>query len=126
MYQQEWELLTVLNEHVIRQLCEWLHLDVGIQRASDLNVTGSSSQLLLEICLATNATDYIAGPSARDYLDESLFEAEGIRVQHAWYEQQSYPQSRSGQFVENLSVLDLLCNCGDRSESVVMSGARCE
>jgi hypothetical protein len=126
MYAQEWDLLTVLNEHVIRQLCAWLQLDVAIQRASDLNVSGSSSQLLLEICLATGATEYVAGPSARDYLDESLFDAEGIRVQHAWYEQQPYPQGGSEGFVESLSVIDLLFNCGDRSRDVVITGSRCE
>lgn len=126
MYAQEWDLLTVLNEHVIRQLCAWLQLDVAIHRASDLNVSGSSSQLLLEICLAAGATEYVAGPSARDYLDESLFEAEGIRVRHAWYEQQPYPQGGSDGFVESLSVIDLLFNCGDRSRDVVVGGSRCE
>jgi hypothetical protein len=125
MYTQEWDLLTVLNEHVIRQFCTWLGLDIAIQRASDLNVSGSSSQLLLEICRATGATEYIAGPSARDYLDESLFDAAGIRVRHAWYEQQPYPQGGSAAFVESLSMLDVLFNCGDRSRDVVVGGSRC-
>lgn len=126
MYAREWDSLTALNEHVIRHVCALLELDIGIQRASDLQVVGSSSQLLLDICLATGATEYVAGPSARGYLDESLFDAKGIRVRHGSYEQQAYPQPASNRFVERLSVIDLLFNCGERSRDVVIAGSRCE
>lgn len=126
MYARNWELLTLLNEHAIYQFRTWLQLDMGVQRASDLKVEGSSSQLLAEICTATGATEYVAGPSAQDYLDETLFEARGIRVRRAWYQQQPYPQAASDGFVENLSLIDMLFNCGSRSRDVVLAGSKCE
>lgn len=125
LYGREWDLLTPLNEHVIRQVCTWLQLDVSVQRASELDVGGSRSQLLLEICLATGAAEYVAGPSAHKYLDESLFEARGIGVCHASYEQQAYPQPASDHFEPSLSVIDLLFSCGDRSREIVIAGAKC-
>ena len=51
------------------------------------------------------------GPAARDYLDESLFDAAGITVEYMTYDYPEYPQPHSP-FEAGLSVLDLLFHTG--------------
>ena len=51
----------------------------SLVRASDLNVTGSKSELLANICREMGATKYISGPSGKDYLEMDYFE--GIEVE---------------------------------------------
>jgi hypothetical protein len=125
-YSQEWEHLAVLNEHLIHLMLDWLGMDIRVVRASDLGVAGSSSELLLAICKAVGADEYLAGPSSGEYLDESLLTEAGVGVLHARYEQQVYPQRGQDAFVGNLSTIDMLSNCGDDSLSIISRGARCE
>ena len=123
VYGEDWEYLTTLNEHVIRLMCSWLGLQQKLIRASDLKVTGSSSDLLLAICKAVDATEYLAGPSASDYLDESMFKAAGIEVSRARFEQVPYEQGGTQAFVGNLSAIDLLFNRGPASLEVISEGS---
>ena len=51
----------------------------NLVRASDLNVMGSKSELLANICREIGATKYISGPSGKDYLEMDYFE--GIEVE---------------------------------------------
>ena len=72
------------------------------------------------------ATEYVAGPSSTDYLDEDSLKTAGIQVRHAWFEQEPYDQRSSQVFMKNLSVIDLLFNCGELSRGVVNAGSRFE
>jgi hypothetical protein len=123
VYDEDWEYLTTLNEHMIRLMCGWLGLRPKLIRASDLEVGGSSSDLLLAICKAVDATEYLAGPSAGDYLDESIFETAGIGVAHARFEQEPYEQLGTREFVGNLSTIDLLFNRGPESLAIISKGS---
>ena len=70
------------------------------------------SERLLSICLAAGADTYVSGPAARAYLDESLFEDNGVEVQ--WFSYDGYPPYGQchGEFVHDVSVIDLLFNTG--------------
>ena len=70
------------------------------------------SERLLEICLAAGADVYVSGPAARAYLDVSLFEDNGVAVQ--WFSYDGYPEYEQchGEFVHDVSVIDLLFNTG--------------
>lgn len=57
-----------------------LNIKTPIVYASELNVEGSKSELLLNICLTTNATEYISGPSGKDYLDLNIFRQNNVKV----------------------------------------------
>jgi hypothetical protein len=50
-----------------------LHMDQKTIFASSLNVSGQKSELLANILKKVEATEYISGPSGRDYLDMSFF-----------------------------------------------------
>ena len=61
---------------------------------------------------------YIAGGGAHGYLDMRPFEVRQIRVEFQSYQHPVYPQMFEA-FEPNLSVLDLLFNCGDQSLDII-------
>jgi hypothetical protein len=82
-----------------------------IVHASELDVTGRGSELLLEICRVVGADVYLSGGFGRDYLDADVFGAAGIQLEFHDYRYPSYPQ-RYGEFIPYLSYLDVLFNFG--------------
>ncbi|MBL7044480.1 MAG: WbqC family protein [Pirellulaceae bacterium] len=79
--------------------------------ASELNVGQSRDEHLIEILLATGASSYLSGPSAKSYIRNELFAEHGITLEYMSYRYPEYPQ-RSNSFEHNVSVIDLLFNCG--------------
>lgn len=120
---KEWLLLAELNESIIRFLCNSLGIKTKIIRASELNPAGSSSELLLDVCRKTGADIYLAGQTAKEYLDESIFKDESIEVRYHRFEHPVYPQLSQTEFVSHLSTLDLLFNCGPESLEIIRQGS---
>ena len=80
---------------------------------------GKSSEKLLNLCQATGAKTYLSGISGRDYLDESIFTAAGIRIAYQDFRHPIYKQ-RSQPFEPCLTAFDLLFNEGtERARSIL-------
>lgn len=85
---------------------------IEYKRSSQLGIPGNSSQRVADICSLLNATQYITGHGAQDYLDHELFESRGIQVQYMSYGLKPYPQHSGNQFLPYVSALDCIANCG--------------
>jgi hypothetical protein len=70
---------------------------------------------LLLLLQRLGATDYISGPRAKSYLDADSYASSGIRVH--WKDYNHYPEypQLHGAYISNLSIVDLLMNCGERA-----------
>jgi hypothetical protein len=68
------EKLIDINMASIQWAFKKLDMNTKFVYASQLNVDGAKSELLVNLCKEVNATKYISGPSGREYLDMSLFE----------------------------------------------------
>jgi hypothetical protein len=123
IYTREWTYIADLNEALIREFMAILGISTPAVRASELGVTGNGSDLLLNITRRVNADVYLSGPSGRDYLDESLFDVAGIQVRYEEFHHPIYPQHQRSDFSSHLSTLDLLCNCGPDSLSIIRSSS---
>ncbi len=119
---RHWERLAELNEHIIRYCFAVLGVSTPIVRASDLDGQGASSKLLLDLCIKTNASAYLAGQLAGNYLNEAIFAARGIQVLHHHFAHPTYAQYKRDDFSSHLSALDLLMNCGTQSLEIIRSG----
>ncbi|NOL48023.1 MAG: WbqC family protein [Synechococcus sp. MIT S9220] len=95
-------------------LLEYLGITTPIVYSSTLDVSSTKSNLILDLCKMFNTTEYLSGPYGINYLDEDSFTANGISVSYHHYMQQSYPQG-TGNFIPNLSILDMIFNCGPNS-----------
>lgn len=116
-------LLCDYNIRIIRAFADKLDFHPEFVRSRDLPVGGLKSDLILDICKATQATTYIAGPSGRDYLNLQSFADCGIRVVFNDYHHPEYPQRRTETFVPYMSSVDLFMNVGfAEGRRVIMTG----
>ena len=74
------------------------------------------------MCKKMNASLYIFGILGKDYAELDKFDKAGIRVMFQNYTHPVYPQLW-GDFVSNLSIIDLLFNIGsEKASRAVMDG----
>jgi hypothetical protein len=83
--------------------------------SSDIaDLTGQKTDRLIQILKHVGATDYISGPSARDYLEQDKFDAAGITLEFMEYNYPEYPQLYPP-YDPAVTILDLLFMVGPES-----------
>jgi hypothetical protein len=101
------------NLAAIRTLAEWVGLDTAkILLASELDVSGRATDLLVSIVRAVGGTAYLVGGGAGGYQEDEKFHAAGIDLRLQRFQPLPYPQLRTTAFVPGLSIVDALMNCG--------------
>lgn len=103
--------LVDLNVAVIREVIVRLGIATRLVLASELDVTGSSTRLMLNLTQAVGGEVYLSGPTGRTYLEPELFAAEGVDLRYHRFEAFEYPQ-RHGDFAPGLSCFDYIGNAG--------------
>jgi len=117
---KKWENLVELNDFMLRWFLKELKILTNITSSSTLNLLKRKSQLIEEMCQKSGAKTYIFGEMGKNYADLSSFKSHGINIVFQEYNHPVYPQMH-GEFVSNLSILDLLFNCGEESRDILMS-----
>jgi hypothetical protein len=104
--------LSELNRRFIEAVCAYLRIDTVISDSRDYTLVEGKTERLADLCAQAGGTEYVSGPSARDYVDESVFERSGIQL--TWFDYAGYPEYPQlwGEFAHGVTVLDLLFNCG--------------
>jgi hypothetical protein len=115
--------LVDLCEVMLRRFISWLGISTIIRRASTMDLAGTKSELVLDMCKKLGADRYVFGALGANYADVATFKAAGVEPIFQSYRHPTYQQQWGGAFVPNLSVLDLLMNVGPRSLDV-LRGAR--
>lgn len=107
--------LSTINAHFIKAICQYLRISTQITSSLDYSATGEKTERLVDLCLKSKATEYISGPSAKSYIVEELFSRNNIKL--TWFDYNNYPLYPQlwGGFVHEVTVLDLLFNCGKDS-----------
>ena len=104
--------LSQINQRFLVAICEMLGIQTRIAWSSDYQLVEGRTERLVDLCRQAGAKRYLSGPSARAYLDESLFAAAGIEVVYMDYTgYPEYPQSHPP-FEHRVTVLDLLFHTG--------------
>ena len=120
-YLARFEKLIELNRAIIDYLLRQLKIDAQIKLLSELGIQSAGNQMLVEICQKLGASTYVAQVAAAKYLNPILFDQAGIKLQFFKSPTLVYPQLW-GAFVSNLSILDLLFNCGPRAHNILTAG----
>ena len=120
VFTKKWTYLAELNEHMLRWFLEKLEINVEFLKASDFDFIGTKSDLVFDMCKKMNASTYIFGKLGEDYAEIDDFKNAGINVVFQNYIHPTYKQLHKD-FIPNLSVLDLLFNCGPNSNEIIMS-----
>ena len=116
IYQYDWEYLSELNKAFLELILKWMNIKTKIILSSNLKSSGKGSELILNICKELGATKYISGMGGRNYLELDSFESEGIDIQfsEAKLAKNHYQNHASIGFLNDLSVIDLIFNCGNK------------
>lgn len=128
-YQMYCDKIKKMYDNKISNLCDFniaftlliseiLGIKTKCIRSSDLNTNGSQSEKLIQICKKLEITHYLSGPSAADYIDDNKFKREKIEVTYHEYLYTTYHQLY-GDFEHNVTILDLIFNCGEESSKYI-------
>jgi len=119
-------LLEDANVAIIRVLCTLLGITSQFVFSSKLNLgeepTGKTERVV-NLCRRAGLTALYDALGAKVFLESAPFEKAAITVEFQNYVHPNYRQL-FGEFLPNMSVIDLLFNEGDRSLSVLRSGRR--
>jgi hypothetical protein len=111
--------LAALNTALIKAVAAYLGLSPTFHTASDIGVTSTSTQRLVDLIGAVGGTAYISGQGGTNYQDPALFEAAGIDLQVHKYAPLPYTQIFADEFVPGLSVVDALFNLGQDARDLL-------
>jgi len=108
-------------------LCIYLARELGIHntqfcRSSELiGIEGTKTDRLISILKSVNATNYISGPSAKDYIETEKFVASGLSIEYMSYDYPIYPQLYPP-FETQVSIIDLLFMTGPEALKYIIPG----
>lgn len=119
---KDWILMADFNKELINAICNFMEIKTKIVEASSLDVSGSSTDLLIDIIKKVGGTIYLSGRGGMKYQDEEKFKDNRIELIYTDFKHPIYPQLW-GEFIEGLSIVDLLFNCGEGSINYLINAS---
>ena len=110
---QDYEFLWELNTKLIKDIAKGFSFKTKIVLAStefDSNLSGNARNI--DQCVRLGANVYYSGIGGKAYNDEMAYADKGIKLVYTDYKPVRYNQYHRKDFIENLSVLDYIMNCG--------------
>lgn len=117
---KKYRTISELNVAAMALLAASLGITTPIRMSSDYAAGGRKEERVLAILEACGATAYLSGPAAKSYIDPGNFARRGIALEYKSYDYPEYRQLH-GPFEPQVTVLDLLFNCGPQSREYLKS-----
>ena len=102
------------NYTAISSICQKIGLDSSkIRWSSNVSHEGLSNAMLASLTKNVGGSVYLTGTGgASDYLQESVFEDQGLQLESQRFDHPIYAQENSDKFVAGLSIIDALMSVG--------------
>ena len=113
------ENLSSINIKIITEICKILKINLDYDLSSHLKIFNFKKEnLILEILKEENADVYLSNLGSKNYVHESFFEKNKIKVKYNEFIHPKYFQNTTDKldFLPNLSVIDLLMNYDNPSD----------
>ena len=109
------ETISDLNFKFISVICDYLEIKTKVSMSWDYDLVEGKTEKLASLCKQAKASEYVSGPAAKSYVDETVFTDLDIEV--TWFNYEDYPEYQQlwGEFTHGVTILDLLFNCGKDS-----------
>jgi len=122
-YSREWSMLNEFNIELLTTMLRWMNIQTPVRRSSQMSATGVASELVLNLCREAGATHYLSGMGGKNYLEPKSFNQAGVDLV---YLPATLPDSYAQLFpkvgfMNHLSALDIIFNCGDTWRSYLPS-----
>lgn len=113
--------LSNINYRFLVAICKILGIETKISWSSDYRLVEGKTERLIDLCKQANATEYISGPAAKDYIDKNMFRDENITLRYMDYS--GYPEYRQFHppFVHEVSIIDLIFHGGPHATGFMKS-----
>ncbi len=116
IYQKNKVFLVDFNKKFIALFSDWMDLNCEFVFASELGISikgiDDPTSKLIELVKFVGGTHYLSGISGTKYLKKEQFQENNIYLEYQIFEHPKYFQF--GEFIPNLSVLDILMNQGGK------------
>lgn len=114
--------ISQLNHRFIKVICEYLGITTAITSSSDYRLADGKTERLADLCIQSGSSEYISGPSAKNYIDEQVFSDKGVKL--TWFDYSGYPEYPQlwGEFTHGVAILDLLFNVGKDAATYMKQG----
>lgn len=116
------ERLDRFNAKIIMDITEKLGFDTQFLWSDSMGLTDRSTERLIDIIKCCGGDCYFSGTGGANYQDEIRYRQEGIALMYTDFIYPEYTQRWNG-FEKNLSILDLLFNCGYKESAKIISEA---
>jgi hypothetical protein len=113
--------LSQINYRFLSAICKILGITTRISWSMDYRLIEGKTEKLIDLCNQAGVTEYLSGPSAKDYIEDSLFKQEGIKLSYMDYS--GYPEYNQlfSPFDHYVSILDLIFNEGPNATKYMKS-----
>ena len=95
-----------------------LKIKTKIIFGSEYKFDGKNNSLIINMCKKLNANIYIFGELGIQYADKKQFKENNIKIYFQKYQHPIYDQLYDN-YENNLSIVDLLFNCGEDSYDII-------
>ena len=110
-YNRNSEFLVDLTIPLMETIMKILNINIPIFYASQLNIHGRKTELLVDICKKTKCNTYLSGQGAKNYFNPIVFEKNNLNHKFNIFQHPKYTQL-GGDFVEGIAIIDLIFNEG--------------
>ena len=106
-----------INYLIITKLLDYLRIETPIILMSNIELENSlkSSNMLVDICVKNNCSEYLSGLGAKDYLKEDKFKESGIDI--VWSKNTLITLKKFG--ISNNSIVEMIFMHGDESINIM-------
>ncbi len=125
LYTRPWPSLVELCLTTLALARRWLGIRTPIVRSSQLGLTGTKTDRLIDLCRKVGARAYLSGSGgSTSYLDAERIGRSGIGVIWQEFAHPSYPQRYPQHgFASHLGFIDLVLNCGPASRDLLFAAS---
>jgi hypothetical protein len=113
--------LSKINFRFIDAICRTLEINTKLTWSMDYMLEEGKTERLIALCKQSGASEYLSGPSAKDYMDESLFRKEGIVLRYMDYSGYAEYSQLYSPFEHGVSIIDLIFNEGPNARQYMKS-----
>ncbi len=113
IYQKEYKYLIDLLLDTLTISIESFSIKTELVIASELQeINTKKEDLVIDILKQVGAETYLSGNGAKSYQKEENFVSQGIKLEYQSFKHPTYQQINTNEFIEGMSCLDYLFNCG--------------
>lgn len=115
------QFLSQINFRFLTAICNLLGIKTKLSWSMDYSLVEGQTERLIGLCKQAGGTEYVSGPAAKAYMNEGLFEQEGIALRYMDYS--GYPEYTQlfPPFEHAVSIIDLIFNQGPNATKFMKS-----